>query len=83
MKLMPSNQLHGKIALITGAASGIGRATALLFAREGAAVVLTDINESAGQTVAAEITPHGGRASLNPGRHPRRRLPACYRTRRP
>jgi NAD(P)-dependent dehydrogenase (short-subunit alcohol dehydrogenase family) len=59
---MPKHQLDGKIALVTGAASGIGRATALLFASEGASVVLTDISESAGQTVAAEITQHGGRA---------------------
>jgi NAD(P)-dependent dehydrogenase (short-subunit alcohol dehydrogenase family) len=64
---MPQHQLDGKIALITGAASGIGRATALLFAREGASVVLTDINESAGQTVAAEITQHNGRAMFEPG----------------
>jgi NAD(P)-dependent dehydrogenase (short-subunit alcohol dehydrogenase family) len=59
---MPKNQLDGKIAIITGAASGIGRTTAMLFAREGASVVLTDINESAGHTVAAEITRQGGRA---------------------
>jgi NAD(P)-dependent dehydrogenase (short-subunit alcohol dehydrogenase family) len=63
---MPTRQFDGKIALITGAASGIGRATALLFAREGASVVLTDINESAGNAVAAEITRHGGHAIFEP-----------------
>jgi NAD(P)-dependent dehydrogenase (short-subunit alcohol dehydrogenase family) len=63
---MPTRQLDGKIAVITGAASGIGRATGLLFAREGAAVVLTDINESAGETVATEITQHGGRGIFVP-----------------
>ena len=64
---MLTNQLNGKIALITGAASGIGRTTALLFAREGASVVLTDINESAGHAVAAEIKSQGGRAIFEPG----------------
>jgi len=59
---MLQNHLHEKIAVITGAASGIGRATALLFAREGAAVVVTDVNESGGKDVAGEITRHGGRA---------------------
>ena len=63
---MPQNQLQGKIALITGAASGIGRATAFLFAREGASVVLTDINEPAGHAVATEIKTQGGRAVFEP-----------------
>ena len=53
--------LTGKVALITGAASGIGRATALLFAREGAAVAIADISQT-GKSVAEEILQNGGRA---------------------
>ena len=54
-------QLRGKVAMITGGASGIGRATALLFAREGAAVAVGDVNHEGGQQVADEIVRAGGR----------------------
>jgi len=58
---MRGMQLRGKTALITGSAGGIGRATALLFAREGAAVSMVDLNQ-AGREVAEEISRAGGRA---------------------
>lgn len=55
-------RLEGRVAVITGAASGIGRATALRFAREGAHVVVADIDVSGGQDCAGEIRNSGGEA---------------------
>jgi len=55
-------KLAGKGALITGAASGIGRAAALLFAREGAAVSVADQDEAGGRAVVQEILDDGGQA---------------------
>lgn len=54
--------LKGKVVLITGAAEGIGRATALAFAKEGATVGLLDLNEGQLQEVASEIAKAGGQA---------------------
>jgi 3(or 17)beta-hydroxysteroid dehydrogenase len=49
------NRVQGKVCIVTGAASGVGREDALLLASEGAKVVLTDLNEETGRQVAAEI----------------------------
>jgi NAD(P)-dependent dehydrogenase (short-subunit alcohol dehydrogenase family) len=55
-------RLKDKIALITGAGSGIGRQTALLFAKEGAAVVAVDVNENAAEETVSLVKQGGGRA---------------------
>jgi len=55
-------QLDGKVALITGAGSGIGRESALLFASEGAAVVAVDIEDKGGEETVAAVRASGGRA---------------------
>jgi len=52
-------RLENKVAIITGAGSGIGRETALLFAKEGAKVVVADVNEKGGEETVAEIKKNG------------------------
>ena len=59
-----SGRLNGKSAIITGAANGIGRATALLFAREGANLVLADVNEVNLGLVRDEIAAIGGKVVI-------------------
>lgn len=55
-------RLDGKVALISGAASGLGEAQAVLFAREGARVILGDIQDESGEKVASAIRKEGGDA---------------------
>ncbi len=57
-----SKRLDNKVALVTGAGSGIGEAISKTFAREGATVIVTDINEDNANRVAAEIAEAGGKA---------------------
>jgi len=59
-------RFKGKVAAITGASSGIGQATAVAFAKEGAAVVLVDQDQERGEAVAKDIHEQGGDALLAP-----------------
>ena len=55
-------RLDGKVAIVTGAAHGMGESEALIFAREGTTVVVADLDQAAGEQVAAKITGNGGTA---------------------
>lgn len=59
-------KLEHKVALITGAAGGIGREASLLFSREGATVVAVDLNETGGEETVALIQKQGGRGHFVP-----------------
>ena len=59
-------QLNGKLAVITGGISGLGRATAERFAKEGARVVIADINAEKGETAAQEMSAGGAVLTGNP-----------------
>ena len=56
------DRVKGKVAIVTGGAGGLGKAHALLLAKEGAKVVVTDTNEAQGKRVAEEINEQGGEA---------------------
>ncbi|MFD2518978.1 SDR family NAD(P)-dependent oxidoreductase [Salinimicrobium flavum] len=56
--------MKNKVVIVTGGASGIGEATAVLFAREGASVVVSDIQEEKGKKVVQQIVAAGGKASF-------------------
>lgn len=60
-----AGQLDGKIAIITGGASGIGRAIAELYAREGATVAIADLNLEAGEKLVRELASFGGQHSAH------------------
>ena len=55
-------RLQGKVAFVTGAASGIGKEIADIYAREGAAIAIADMNEAAAKAAAADIVAKGGKA---------------------
>ncbi|HEX6927028.1 MAG TPA: SDR family NAD(P)-dependent oxidoreductase, partial [Longimicrobiaceae bacterium] len=57
-----SRRLNGKVAIVTGAAAGIGEAIALLMGQEGARVVVADVDEQGGEETAAAIRAAGGEA---------------------
>ena len=75
-------KLAQRVAVITGAAQGIGAACARLFAEQGAKVVIADINETSGSALADEIVRGGGTATIPANRcRCTKRLHSAYRAR--
>ncbi|MGH8949690.1 MAG: SDR family NAD(P)-dependent oxidoreductase, partial [Acidimicrobiia bacterium] len=60
-----SGRLEGKVALITGVGSGIGREASLLFAAEGASLLAVDVNDAAAEETAEKVRAAGGRATAH------------------
>jgi NAD(P)-dependent dehydrogenase (short-subunit alcohol dehydrogenase family) len=60
------DRVKGKVTIVTGAAMGLGRATAMMLAREGASVAVLDLNEQKGREVVSEIEKGGGKAHFWP-----------------
>ena len=65
-------RLKDKVAIVTGAASGIGKEIAIIFAREGAKVAIADLDQKAADATASEIDPTGKRRPYQQCRHPDR-----------
>ncbi len=59
-----SNRVQGKVAIVTGGAAGIGQATAILLAEEGAQVVVADLDEVAGAKIVSQIKAQSGAATF-------------------
>lgn len=64
LNIIKMKSLESKVALVTGAGSGIGKAVAIAYAREGAAVMVSDINEEAGKQTVELIEKNGGKSSF-------------------